>query len=76
MMAPHGVNFAYGGSGVFNTFNGLPNLTAQINQLEQLVVGGVYSFQDLESSLVLVSVAGNDYIGYFESQEDHQVIDS
>lgn len=61
-----GINFAYGGTGVFNTSNGLPNLTAQINLLKQLVVG-VYSVQDLESSLVLVSVAGNDYSFYLQN---------
>eukprot|EP00253_Pinus_taeda_P015853 PITA_15853 len=62
-----GINFAYGGKGVFNTSNGLPNLTAQINLLEQLFVGGVYFVQDLESSLVLVSVAGNDYSFYLQN---------
>eukprot|EP00253_Pinus_taeda_P008247 PITA_08247 len=52
---------------MFNTSNGLPNLTAQINLLEQVVVGGVYSVQDLESYLVLVSVAGNDYSSYLQN---------
>lgn len=57
----YGINFAYGGTGVFDTSNGLPNMTAQINLLQQLVQEGSYSFEDLSSSLVLVSVAGNDY---------------
>ncbi|CAA7034018.1 unnamed protein product [Microthlaspi erraticum] len=59
----YGMNFAYGGTGVFNTQVTFPNMTTQINLFEQLL-GDVYSPSDLSSSLALVSVAGNDYSDY------------
>lgn len=60
----YGMNFAYGGTGVFNTKSTSPNMTIQINLFEQLL-GDIYSQQsDLSSSLALVSVAGNDYSNY------------
>eukprot|EP01018_Ginkgo_biloba_P012665 Gb_40027 [translate_table: standard] len=61
---PLGMNFAYGGSGVFDTGNGLPSATIQIDHLQRLIEDGVYSAQQLTSSVVLFSVAGNDY-GYY-----------
>ncbi|WZZ13725.1 hypothetical protein YC2023_106814 [Brassica napus] len=58
----YGMSFAYGGTGVFDTYVNYPNMTAQINYFEQLL-GNVYSPpSDLSSSVALVSVAGNDYI--------------
>ncbi|KAG7589296.1 GDSL lipase/esterase [Arabidopsis suecica] len=59
----YGMNFAYGGTGVFETINSNLNMTYQINLFEQLI-GDIYSPSDLSSSLALVSVAGNDYITY------------
>lgn len=59
----YGMNFAYGGTGVFNTKSTSPNMTIQINLFEQLL-GDIYSQSDLSSSLALVSVAGNDYSNY------------
>ncbi|KAF8079437.1 hypothetical protein N665_1028s0020 [Sinapis alba] len=59
----YGMNFAYGGTGVFNTKSSSPNMTIQINLFEQLL-GDVYSQSDLSSSLALVSVSGNDYSNY------------
>ncbi|CAL9239797.1 unnamed protein product [Arabidopsis halleri] len=59
----YGMNFAYGGTGVFETINSNLNMTYQINLFEQLI-GNIYSPSDLSSSLALVSVAGNDYITY------------
>lgn len=59
----YGMNFAYGGTGVFNTQTPLPNMTTQIDFFEQLL-GDVYSSSDLSSSLALMSVAGNDYSSY------------
>ncbi|GAB2276875.1 hypothetical protein Dimus_011586 [Dionaea muscipula] len=58
-----GMNFAYGGTGVFNTNFSLPNMTTQIDLFDQLI-GPVYTKNDLVSSLTFVSVAGNDYVTY------------
>ncbi|KAK4836362.1 hypothetical protein QYF36_022044 [Acer negundo] len=61
----NGMNFAYGGTGVFNTLVNEPNLTTQVKFFEQLLEEKVYSRQDLiNSSIALVSVAGNDYGTY------------
>ncbi|XP_016456859.1 GDSL esterase/lipase At5g03610-like [Nicotiana tabacum] len=57
-----GVNFAYGGTGVFNTFVNQPNMTTQINYFQQLIQEEeVYTKKEMSSSIALVSVAGNDY---------------
>lgn len=72
----YGMNFAYGGTGVFDTSNGLPNMTAQINKLQQLVQEGSYSLQELSSSLALVSVAGNDYSFYISTNGSYKGIHS
>ncbi|XP_059307712.1 GDSL esterase/lipase At5g03610-like [Lycium ferocissimum] len=58
-----GVNFAYGGTGVFNTFVNQPNMTTQINYFQQLLQEEeqVYTKENMSSSIALVSVAGNDY---------------
>nr|GLL20733.1 GDSL esterase/lipase At5g03610-like isoform X2 [Ipomoea trifida] len=57
----YGMNFAYGGTGVFNTTNGGPNMTAQINDFQQLIQQRVFTKRDLSSSVAHVSAAGNDY---------------
>jgi len=57
----YGMNFAFGGTGVFNTFVPLPNMTTQIDFLQQLIKDKVYTALDLTKSVALVSVAGNDY---------------
>ncbi|XWS65705.1 hypothetical protein CRYUN_Cryun05aG0136400 [Craigia yunnanensis] len=57
----YGMNFAYGGTGVFDTLVNEPNMTIQIDFFQRLVEEKVYSKQDLNSSIGLVSVAGNDY---------------
>ncbi|KAM1263077.1 hypothetical protein ACFX13_028793 [Malus domestica] len=58
-----GMNFAYGGTGVFDTLVSEPNLTTQIDFFQQLVEQEkLYAKGDLiKSSIALVSVAGNDY---------------
>ncbi|KAF6165993.1 hypothetical protein GIB67_012890, partial [Kingdonia uniflora] len=63
-LLPFGMNFAYGGTGVFNTLVPEPNMTAQIDLFQQVISTGVYTKHDLKSSIVLVSVAGNDYTTY------------
>ncbi|XP_052172325.1 GDSL esterase/lipase At5g03610-like [Diospyros lotus] len=61
----YGMNFAHGGTGVFETLSTGPNLTAQIHQLSSLVNNGsVFTTEDLQSALALVTVAGNDYSAY------------
>ncbi|XP_045792947.1 GDSL esterase/lipase At5g03610-like [Trifolium pratense] len=60
----YGMNFAYGGTGVFNTLVHGPNMTTQIDKFEELIQQNVYTKIDLESSIALVSVAGNDYYNF------------
>ncbi|KAI7757165.1 hypothetical protein M8C21_025735 [Ambrosia artemisiifolia] len=60
----YGLNFAYGGTGVFDTHNMLPNVTAQIGLLQRLIKARVYTKRDLKASLALVAVSGNDYTAY------------
>ncbi|XP_019430987.1 PREDICTED: GDSL esterase/lipase At5g03610-like [Lupinus angustifolius] len=60
----NGMNFAFGGTGVFQTKVDGPNLTVQIDSLEQLIKQNVYSKSDVESSIVLVNTCGNDYVTF------------
>ncbi|XP_058088696.1 GDSL esterase/lipase At5g03610-like [Magnolia sinica] len=60
----YGMNFAYGGTGVFDTMVPFPNMTTQIDLFQQLIEQGVYTKRDLKHSMAHVSVAGNDYITY------------
>ncbi|GFP97066.1 GDSL esterase/lipase at5g03610 [Phtheirospermum japonicum] len=58
----NGLNFAYGGSGVFDTLgNIVPNMSTQIGYFEKLMDQSLYTKWDLQSSVVLVCLAGNDY---------------
>ncbi|KAG8645352.1 hypothetical protein MANES_10G057800v8 [Manihot esculenta] len=59
-----GMNFAYGGTGIFDTLNNGPDMSTQINYFQQLLEENVYTKQDLNSSIALVSLAGNDYNTY------------
>ncbi|KAK1429550.1 hypothetical protein QVD17_11761 [Tagetes erecta] len=63
----HGLNFAYGGTGVFDTGNLQPNLSTQIGYFERVVKESVYTKRDLQSSLALVAVSGNDYAAFTAS---------
>ncbi|CAN8270512.1 unnamed protein product [Cochlearia groenlandica] len=60
----NGMNFAYGGTGVFTTMSPYPNMTTQIGFFGKLLRDNVYSPTDFSSSVALVSVAGNDYFNY------------
>ncbi|XP_031501254.1 GDSL esterase/lipase At5g03610-like [Nymphaea colorata] len=60
----YGINFAYGGTGVFDTAIPLPNMTTQIDFLEQLIKDGTYGPRQLRSSMAFVSIGGNDYLSY------------
>ncbi|KAI4370186.1 hypothetical protein MLD38_018560 [Melastoma candidum] len=59
-----GINFAIGGTGVFETLVPLPNMTVQIDTFKQLIDGGLYTEADLQSSVALVTLSGNDYNSY------------
>ncbi|KAI6697873.1 hypothetical protein NL676_017992 [Syzygium grande] len=60
----YGMNFAYGGTGVFDTLFSQPNMTLQIDRFQQLITQSVYTGPDLQSSLALVTNSGNDYSTY------------
>ncbi|KAF4358516.1 hypothetical protein F8388_005172 [Cannabis sativa] len=60
----YGMNFAHGGTGVFNTLVMDPNMTVQINAFNNLISHSVFTPKDLESAVALVTVAGNDYGAY------------
>ncbi|KAF7804318.1 GDSL esterase/lipase [Senna tora] len=72
----YGINFAYGGSGVFDTSAPYPNMTSQIDFFESLINQRLYSLTHLSKSLALVSVAGNDYSFYLDSNRPLQGLPS
>ncbi|KAH7536974.1 hypothetical protein FEM48_Zijuj03G0042900 [Ziziphus jujuba var. spinosa] len=57
----NGMNFAYGGTGVFNTLEKPPNMSTQISFFQQLRQQKWYTKQELNPSIALLSLAGNDY---------------
>ncbi|KAK4593482.1 hypothetical protein RGQ29_017553 [Quercus rubra] len=65
-----GMNFACGGTGVFDTLDNGPNMTTQINFFQQQVEQEVYSKCNLNSSVALVSLAGNDYGAFLAKHVD------
>ncbi|PSR98036.1 GDSL esterase/lipase, partial [Actinidia chinensis var. chinensis] len=71
-LRPFGMNFAYGGTGVFNTLVKEPNMTCQVSFFQQLIEEKVYTKHDLNSSIALVSVGGNDYATYMASNGSQQ----
>lgn len=66
-----GINFAFGGTGVFDTSVPLPNMTTQIDLFQQLRL--VDSDADARFSLALVSVSGNDYSFFLATNGSTQV---
>ncbi|TKY53079.1 GDSL esterase/lipase [Spatholobus suberectus] len=60
----YGMNFAFGGTGVFDTSSKNPNMTIQIDFFKQLIKENMYTTSDLSNSVALASVAGNDYNYY------------
>lgn len=69
----NGMNFAYGGTGVFDTVVPGPNMTTQIDFFQHLIKDNVFTATDLDSSLALVSLAGNDYSAYSARNGSSQV---
>ncbi|KAK7278642.1 hypothetical protein RJT34_23676 [Clitoria ternatea] len=68
----YGMNFAFGGTGVFNTSSSYPNMTTQIDFFTQLIQEKVYTASDLSNAVALVSVAGNDYNHYLATNGSAQ----
>jgi len=69
----YGMNFAYGGTGVFDTFTLGPNMTTQIDSFNQLIQENVYTSKDLNKAIAYVSVAGNDYNHYLATNGSLEV---
>ncbi|KAI3844768.1 hypothetical protein MKX03_003412 [Papaver bracteatum] len=60
----NGMNFAHGGTGVFNTWmKQEQNMTIQIDTFKQYIADGVYTKRDLD--MAVVSSSGNDYTQYY-----------
>ncbi|OIW05108.1 hypothetical protein TanjilG_02581 [Lupinus angustifolius] len=72
----YGINFAVGGTGVFDTLTGGPNMTTQIDLFEQVIKDKVYTASDLNTSVALVSIAGNDYSHYLATNGSAQGLPS
>ncbi|RZC93090.1 hypothetical protein C5167_041872 [Papaver somniferum] len=51
------------GTGVFDTWMKEPNMTTQINTFKQYIMG-VYNQRDLDESMAVVALFGNDYTRY------------
>lgn len=60
----YGINFAFGGTGVFDTPAPYPNMTTQIDLFQDLVKENMFTTWDLQNAIALVSLAGNDYSAY------------
>uniref|UniRef100_A0A7N0UYY6 GDSL esterase/lipase n=1 Tax=Kalanchoe fedtschenkoi TaxID=63787 RepID=A0A7N0UYY6_KALFE len=70
----YGVNFAYGGTGVFQTSSSDPNMTAQIDFMQNLLNDGVYTWNDLQSSVALVTLSGNDYAFFIANNNSTEAL--
>ncbi|KAL5545887.1 hypothetical protein UlMin_005574 [Ulmus minor] len=66
ILVKHGMNFACGGTGVFNTLVSDPNMTLQIDNFQRLVrrPNPLFNAYDVSNSVALVTVSGNDYSAY------------
>ncbi|KAF3950991.1 hypothetical protein CMV_023312, partial [Castanea mollissima] len=60
----YGMNFAFGGTGVFNTLVSDPNMTTQIDFFQELIKTNAFNATDVKSSVALVTLSGNDYSAY------------
>lgn len=60
----YGMNFAFGGTGVFDTLAPYPNMTTQIDFFERLHKDSLFTHSDLQNSIAHVSLVGNDYSAY------------
>ncbi|XP_059076592.1 GDSL esterase/lipase At3g09930 [Cryptomeria japonica] len=63
-----GVNFAVGGSGIFQAY-GFITVAQQVKQFKKLIAGSHgFDSRKLSRSVVLISVAGNDYGAFLSSR--------
>lgn len=69
----YGMNFAHGGTGIFNTLVDGPNMSLQIDSFQMLIQQKVYTKHDLESSIALVNAGGNDYATFVLKNRNMQV---
>lgn len=60
----NGMNFAFGGTGVFDTPAPYPNITTQIDFFQHLLMDSIFTPSDLEHAIAHVSLVGNDYSAY------------
>ncbi|GLJ19749.1 hypothetical protein SUGI_0357800 [Cryptomeria japonica] len=60
MTASKGINFAVAGSGVFDTY-GFPKLGTQVGFFKDIIRSQKYRYNNLNHSVALVTVMGNDY---------------
>ncbi|XP_038883507.1 GDSL esterase/lipase At5g03610-like [Benincasa hispida] len=67
-----GINFAFGGTGVFDTSFPFPNMTTQINLFQNLIANSIFTSYDIHSSIALVSPSGNDYSFYLATNGSPQ----
>ncbi|XP_047331677.1 GDSL esterase/lipase At5g03610-like [Impatiens glandulifera] len=63
-VARYGMNFAFGGTGVFDTQFPGANMSVQIDFFKEFLNCSVYSKSDGDTSMALVAVSGNDYAAY------------
>ena len=69
-----GINFAFGGSGVFQTASFCPNVSTQIDQLQGVINNGLVSQELINASIALVLINGNDYSKYIATNGTAEVL--
>ncbi|RVW94248.1 GDSL esterase/lipase [Vitis vinifera] len=69
----HGMNFACGRTGVFDTLVNAPNMATQINLFQQVLEEKLYTKRDLKSSIAPVSLVGNGYAAYLAGNSTIEV---
>eukprot|EP00250_Pteridium_aquilinum_P006092 c16075_g1_i1 orf=300-1358(+) len=71
----NGINFAYGGSGMFSTFGPIiPRVNSQIQQFRDLLQSGFLSKDLIATSMILFVVCGNDYTAYGDNHPNDEGI--
>ncbi|MCO5568907.1 hypothetical protein L7F22_022609 [Adiantum nelumboides] len=73
----HGINFAYGGSGMFSTFGPIiPRMNAQIQQFRDLIVNRFLTKDLIAESMILFVVCGNDYTAYGDNHPNDEELEN
>ncbi|TKW32142.1 hypothetical protein SEVIR_2G150300v4 [Setaria viridis] len=70
-----GVNFAVGGAGVFEVPRKAPTLAQQIDSFKKMLDGGDIGKWQLEESVALVAISGNDYARVANMSSDGEILD-